>query len=68
MMKLPRVDAILAHPELAAHPAAYALKKRAVQLRLAATRAARLAAGDVGDVLEDMSQATAAVARQVADG
>jgi len=40
MMKLPRVDAVLVHPELAAHPAVYALKKRAVQLRLAATRAA----------------------------
>lgn len=66
MSKLPRVDAILAHPELATHPAAYALKKRAVQQALAATRAARSSAGDVVDVLEDMSQATAAVARAVA--
>jgi len=68
MNKLPRVDAILAHPDLTAHPAAYALKKRAVQQSLAATRAARLAAGEVEDVLEDMSQATAVVAREVAAG
>ena len=68
MNKLPRVDAILAHPDLTAHPAAYALKKRTVQQSPAATRAARLAAGEVEDVLEDMSQATAAVAREVAAG
>jgi L-seryl-tRNA(Ser) seleniumtransferase len=65
-MKLPRVDAVLAHPDLAAHPAAYALKKRAVQQALAARRAARLAAGDGVDVPEDMSQATAVVAGEVA--
>ena len=63
-MKLPRVDAILAHPDLAAHPAAYALKKRAVQQRLAVMRAARLVEKE--DVPEDMSMATAAVAREVA--
>ena len=42
-MKLPRVDAILAHPSLAGHAAAYALKKRAVQQTLAQLRAHRRA-------------------------
>ena len=71
MRKFPRVDAILAHPELAEHPAAYALRKRAVQQALAGRRAERLAAGDlegvVEDVLEDMSQEAARIARAVAD-
>ena len=39
-MKLPRVDVILAHPRLVAHPASYPLKKYAVQRALAARRAA----------------------------
>lgn len=60
-MKLPRVDAILAHPDLSAHPAAYALKKRAVQQALADRRAA-----GGGDGPEDMSRATAEVAAEVA--
>ena len=64
MLKLPRVDAILAHPELATHPVAYALKKRAVQQRLAAMRATGL--GEKEDVPEDMSTMTAAVATEVA--
>ena len=71
MRKFPRVDAILARPELAEHPAAYALRKRAVQQALASRRASRLAAGDlegvVEDVLEDMSQEAASIARAVAD-
>ena len=64
--RLPRVDAILAHPDLAAHPAGYALKKRAVQQALAGSRAA-MVAGKVGDVSEHMSQATARVAKDVAE-
>ena len=65
MKRLPRVDAILAHPVLVTHPAAYALRKRAVQQALADTRAALLA-GKVGDVSEDMLQETDKVARAVA--
>jgi L-seryl-tRNA(Ser) seleniumtransferase len=38
-ISLPRVDEVLAHPALAGHAAAYALRKRAVQDELAARRA-----------------------------
>jgi len=68
MKRLPRVDAILAHPDLAAHPAAYAIKKRAVQQALAQRRALRLGAAEQEDVLGDMSEETARVASAVAEG
>lgn len=40
-MKLPRVDDVLAHPALAGHAVGYALKKQAVQAKLAELRAKR---------------------------
>lgn len=65
---LPRVDGVLAQPELRDHPASPTVKKRAVQQVLAERRAALR-----GDVREDMSEGTgeledgaAGVARAVA--
>ena len=71
-MKLPRVDAILALPALAGHPAAYALKKRAVQDALARRRAGAKDVSEEAGVPGDMSRGPGddaeAVAAEVAGG
>ena len=56
-MKLPRVDDVLAHPALAGHRVAYALKKRAVQAALAELRARR---EEEGVSVESVATAVAA--------
>lgn len=64
-LRLPRVDAVLAHPSLAGHPAAYALKKRAVRQALARRRAGlrglTVSEDGLEDGLEDASEVDGAV-------